>query len=412
MSILEQAAALLQDHTLCDECLGRQFSQLGHGLSNADRGRALRVVLCLQNDATIEYPDLCTLCLNHFLKVDAWAKRALELLAPYEFERYLVGTHVPQFLNEAEEKLRQQHGIVTGEPFKQSFNRAVGKRLGGLIKAQQNRNTNVDFNHPEVTIHVDLTWEKVTHQVNPLYVFGRYRKLLRGIPQTHWPCRQCKGRGCSICQGTGAQYPESVESLIGEPLQRLCEGQSCVLHGAGREDIDARMLGSGRPFIIEIKHPKRRFFEWETVEKQINVAALGKVEVHGLQPVLGSLVGSIKERKAQKRYWMLVRLEKPVDENALQEALHAMLGPIAQRTPQRVAHRRADKVRQRELFDIEGKRVDATTVEVTLTGAGGLYVKELMSGDGGRTTPSLAQNLGVAATVIELDVLDILGEFL
>ena len=29
------------------------------------------------------------------------------------------------------------------------------------------------------------------------------------------------------------------------------------LHAAGREDIDVRMLGDGRPFIIEFENPKK-----------------------------------------------------------------------------------------------------------------------------------------------------------
>jgi tRNA pseudouridine synthase 10 len=29
------------------------------------------------------------------------------------------------------------------------------------------------------------------------------------------------------------------------------------LHAAGREDIDVRMLGTGRPFVFEIINPKK-----------------------------------------------------------------------------------------------------------------------------------------------------------
>ncbi|MFB6172251.1 MAG: tRNA pseudouridine(54/55) synthase Pus10, partial [Haloarculaceae archaeon] len=43
-------------------------------------------------------------------------------------------------------------------------------------------------------------------------------------------------------------------------------------------------------------------------------------------------------------------------------------------------------------------------------GEGGLYVKELVSGDEGRTDPSLAGLLGVGATVTALDVLAVEGE--
>ncbi len=40
---------------------------------------------------------------------------------------------------------------------------------------------------------------------------------------------------------------------------------------------------------------------------------------------------------------------------------------------------------------------------------GGLYVKELVSGDEGRTKPNLAENLGVKAKIAELDVIKIEG---
>jgi tRNA pseudouridine synthase 10 len=47
---------------------------------------------------------------------------------------------------------------------------------------------------------------------------------------------------------------------------------------------------------------------------------------------------------------------------------------------------------------------------VDVHGEGGLYVKELVSGDDGRTEPSLAGLLGVEATVTALDVLTVEGE--
>jgi tRNA pseudouridine synthase 10 len=51
---------------------------------------------------------------------------------------------------------------------------------------------------------------------------------------------------------------------------------------------------------------------------------------------------------------------------------------------------------------------DTATVEIH--GEGGLYVKELVSSDEGRTQPSLAGELGVEATVTALDVLTVEGE--
>jgi len=54
------------------------------------------------------------------------------------------------------------------------------------------------------------------------------------------------------CGGTGKMYPESVEELSSKPLLEAADGESTSFHASGREDIDARMLGTGRPFVIEV----------------------------------------------------------------------------------------------------------------------------------------------------------------
>jgi len=42
-----------------------------------------------------------------------------------------------------------------------------------------------------------------------------------------------------------------------------------------------------------------------------------------------------------------------------------------------------------------------------LTCDGGVYVKELVNGDGGRTKPSLSALLGIPVSVLELDVVEV-----
>jgi tRNA pseudouridine synthase 10 len=49
--------------------------------------------------------------------------------------------------------------------------------------------------------------------------------------------------------------------------------------------------------------------------------------------------------------------------------------------------------------------MDARTLELQVRTQAGLYVKELISGDGGRTRPSAAEVLGVPAACAELDVI-------
>src|SRR5207247_6414489 len=117
-------------------------------------------------------------------------------------------------------------------------------------------------------------------QMNSLYLRGRYRKLVRGVPQTRWHCRRCMGKGCARCGGAGKMYPTSVEEVIANEVLRESGGTGHALHGMGREDVDARMLGRGRPFIIEIKEPCRRHFDLGGATAGFQVS--GSAEGHGL----------------------------------------------------------------------------------------------------------------------------------
>jgi len=251
----------------------------------------------------------------------------------------------------------------------------------------------VDFETSHLVILVDFTKKGdkpgLEFQINPLFIEGRYRKLVRGIPQTKWPCRECKGKGCERCNFTGKMYQESVEELISPEFLRESRGSETKFHGAGREDIDVKMLGTGRPFVLEIKEPLRRSLDLKGLEDKVNQSAEGKVEISGLK-----FTG--KERRKQiktsstdtyKIYRALVKVEKDVTPEDM--GLIKSLKLIEQRTPQRVVHRRADIIRKREVRNIEVKKLDDGCLELVIECQGGLYIKELISGDDNRTQPSV-----------------------
>jgi tRNA pseudouridine synthase 10 len=85
---------------------------------------------------------------------------------------------------------------------------------------------------------------------------------------------------------------------------------------------------------------------------------------------------------------------------------------LAQRTPERVAHRRADLVRRRKVIEtrdasVESDDTGVIAVEFTLRCESGTYVKETVHGDDGRTQPSIASLIKAKCTVEWLDVGDI-----
>ncbi len=202
-------------------------------------------------------------------------------------------------------------------------------------------------------------------------------------------------------------YPESVEELIAHEFMVELEGKEHAFHGMGREDIDARMLGNGRPFVLEIKEPKRRHFDPKEMERRVNEFAKGKVEVSDLRPSSKDEVRRIKASRSEKTYVVEVIFESDVDEEKLKKALAMLEGDIEQRTPRRVAHRRADLVRKRRALSVKLLQLEGRKARIEVRGEAGLYIKELMHGDEGRTNPSLAGVLGVLCKVESLDVVEI-----
>ncbi|GAB3017448.1 tRNA pseudouridine(54/55) synthase Pus10 [Natronobiforma cellulositropha] len=434
MRLIEDARAVVEAGPVCDSCLGRPFAARSFGLTNAERGRALRTTLALCDDDPFEPVDPadCWVCEGYAATVDALAETVVAELEGIDFDTYQVGTRVPPLYEENDELLREDAGLETdaGDPLNRDLNREVGRRVGAATGAD------VSFDRPDVLAVLDIggfdplavlageseiTSHVVDVQVNPAFVYGRYRKLERDIPQTEWPCRECGGSGvqlgesgeepCEHCGGSGYMYDTSVEQVVRPHVVAAMDGDEGTFHGAGREDVDALMLGPGRPFVLEVKRPRERSPDVEALERQINEAADGAVEVEGLRLATYEMVERVKGHDASKQYRAVVAFDDPVDEATFETALETLDGAtLEQFTPQRVDHRRANLTRTRTVYEIDGELTGEREATVTLHGEGGLYVKELVSGDDGRTDPSLAGLLETGAVVTALDVLGVEGE--
>ncbi len=405
MEITEQVKSILAYGECCDHCLGRFFGKRSHGLTDDERGRSLKIALALtENLPYTKFSGLCWVCGNFFDAVPEWADRVISSLAGIEFSTFLIGCRVPPLIAENEEMVWSDLSLAEPEPFKSEVNREVGKAVSARI------GKTVDFKKPDVVVILDLSAGLTEVQINSVLFYGRYKKFERGIPQTHWDCRACKGAGCEKCNFTGAQYLDSVEELIGRPVITAFNAKGAVLHGAGREDIDARMIGTGRPFILEVVEPRKRSLDLAELEKEINRTAEGRVSVSIKRWSDRTEVETLKSNKAHKKYRILVEVDGALSADMFANALKTLQGAtIHQRTPERVAHRRADKIRERIVLDIEyaGEQDGKFVVEVL--GEAGLYIKELVSGDGGRTRPSLAEILNRSAHVFSLDVVQVEG---
>jgi tRNA pseudouridine synthase 10 len=246
-----------------------------------------------------------------------------------------------------------------------------------------------------------------------VFVEGRYRKLVRDLPQTVFFCPECKGHPrrrskCTRCEGFGKLTRESVQELIGWVAGAAFKTRKNRFHGAGREDVDVRMLGRGRPFVLELVNPKVHDVDLAAVEAEINRRNEGRLEIVGLHWTEKDRVRVIKETPHAKEYEALVTTEGPVAAEKLR-ALEGKRFVVTQQTPARVAHRRADKARERWIeFRALTSVPETGELRVVLRTEHGTYVKEAIHGEMGATTPSLSQLLGVQCHCKELDVLEIL----
>jgi len=494
----------------CNSCLGRLGGKKRYDQSILQSGEEIRGIVEKGNshlsNVREEIP-LCPFCENLFEEVDLLTDIIYDSISPYQFKRLQLGARFPKSQIEEEDSQRKRYGAGGCDGLKTGLVAEIAKRLNQRLEGVTLVN-----DKPQILALIDVLTLSVDLDVRAHYLYGRYRKLERGIPQTRWPCRACKGRGCERCEMTGLQYAKSVQDLIGNPLLSIFGSEEHAFHGMGREDIDVRCMGRGRPFVIEMKEPKLRKNDPIELMKLINDNAEGSIEITSLRDSNRSEVVRLKDTPAEKSYTIrfkllplneaeytvltapldltkenkgrsknkrkrrgdnkrdntkplpteietesvkpgkdklvlmkkselvamcvelgvkksgtkdelverILNVEEPEietfelpDNDFIIKSIASLEGvKLAQRTPERVAHRRADLVRRRTVFEVHQPVIEimddgSREIEVTMRCESGTYVKETVHGDSGRTQPSIASLLKAKCEVIWLDVGDI-----
>ena len=272
----------------------------------------------------------------------------------------------------------------------------------------------------------------VRARASPLFVGGRYLKLLRDVSQSPFFDEKGDRRGRTSVQ---EEIERVVLPLFSEPALPGgggCDG--CKFVTAGREDLDVRCLGKGRPFILEIANAKLggggppTQGALDAARRRLRESACG-VELGALAMVGKEELAAIKkgETSKQKSYEALCWLpceevddeviasingavqraeeeeeeeegKKGKEENGGKEEAAKGKGLVLkQTTPARVEHRRAMLVRERAIHQMTAARVpgEPNQILLRLRTQAGLYVKEFVHGDGGRTVPSLVDVAGL-----------------
>lgn len=233
----------------------------------------------------------------------------------------------------------------------------------------------------------------------PMFVGGRYNKFSRTLSQTPW-----------IIDGH-RKSESSVEEMICDKMTFLLRADSHKFSSSGREDVDVRMLGNGRPFLVEFLNPRNLSFNSEDlfrVQQEINEATV-EVQVRLLKHVSKKATDVLRkgDEDKTKHYSALIWTPKEIAPENIEFLSDLKLVEVAQKTPIRVLHRRTLATRKRTVYRVTADYVDSHHFTLCLSTQAGTYVKEFVHGDFGRTKPNLRLMMKQDVDILCLDVLNV-----
>lgn len=229
-----------------------------------------------------------------------------------------------------------------------------------------------------------------------VFIAGRYNKFSRCLPQTPW-----------VIDGE-RRMESSVEELIAAPVLSSFRADGFNFSSSGREDVDVRTLGNGRPFAMELLDPHRSKLskeEMKQLQETINNSS-DKIRVRDLQIVSREAMSRMKEGEEDKTksYKALIWTQKPIRSEDIAFIDDIKDLTLDQKTPLRVLHRRALAVRQRVVHHMNTSFLDPHHFYLELKTQAGTYIKEFVHGDFGRTKPNMCVLLETDTDILELDV--------
>ena len=391
----------------CLSCLGRSVGLVGFGLDNRERGLEMANLIEISSGIDTDKELICDsedckICDGLIGEIDNFIDLSCDSISDYSLETFKIGTIVDKDILDTESEFSKIFGLNLSETIKSQLNREIG------IGVLQNLNISARLDRPDSTIIIDTRYDTINLEIKSIFIEGKYNKYDRTIPQTYWPCSKCKGRGCRQCNNTGQLYPDSVQSLVAAPFMKATHSTENLFHGMGREDIDAAMLGSGRPFVLELRRPKVRDIDLDKMQIEINTVNKDRIRASNFKLVSRSRVAELKNTVCDKSYRVDVSVPEGLSIESLKNGAQRLKEKLVkQRTPTRVAHRRADLIRPRFVESVKVLSFEQGMVELEIKAQHGTYIRELVSGDMGRTVPSFSSLVDGACKVEVLDVLNL-----
>jgi len=237
---------ILKNYNLCEYCTGRLISKIVGKPSSKSLGK--KYLIKYKKTSTTK----CYICKNLFENLDFMLSNIYEKSDDVDFKTFNLGIILKNSFLERDDLIKSKFKLKGIENIKFGVSAEIIKKISRRTKSKR------IVDNPDLFIQANFKDESCTIRTKPIFVYGRYNKKIRKLPQKQVLCKSCNGIGCHNCNFDGLETLESVESNISNFLIKKFDGNQVKINWIGGEDQSSLVLGDGRPFFAKILNPKRR----------------------------------------------------------------------------------------------------------------------------------------------------------
>lgn len=417
ITIIDKAIEILKKYSLCDRCLGRLFGYLGKGMSNLERGKALKTIVLLeinrriqegiidndiaktimlnmQIDNMIEYLEIdkelemrsCYICGN---MLDKWIEEFPHIIVPKLLElhisSFVIGVSLAQDYVSREEQLAREFGLRYWESVKRELKREIGKRVASISSLKP------VFDNPDVVVVINPLNRDISIYYPSLILYGYYWKYGRGI-----------SKNVKINKSGQRKYSLAIEDAIRYACNTI-NAAGYKFYTIGRNSADVRIIGGGEPIAIESKVLDKRI-DIDLVEKALNSFTPWikfSIRMRINRSFISRLLNS--STTLRKIYRAIMYTSMPItDKNIINKLESIFHNKIIEQKPKISIRKKSLK---KKIYNIKIIPITQQLFEVLIECDEGLSITELISGSKGETSLSFTNILGYSVKCLMLDIL-------
>lgn len=353
---LVQSKQISKDYAFCKNCTRRLFSKK------------------IQSKST-----KCYICKNMFETLQTHVEKMIEISSNFQFSTFVVGAILKPSFVDRDDSIRSKFRLRGIDSLKTELTREISKEF------QKKTKKKIDYQNPDVTFTVNFKNDSHEIRSKPIFLFGRYTKKSRDIPQKQKSCENCNGKGCISCAQHGISEFDSVEGKISKYLFEKLGAMQAKITWIGGEDKKSLVLGRGRPFFVKLINPKKRKIQpiKKVNLKEISISNLKKINQIPKAPI-----------SFKSKIQIQITSNDTIDSSVLKNLKSISKAPI-------LVRERPGKEAAKSVYESSYKKISPNSFSLNLVVDGGLPIKRFVEGDS--VIPNISELLDLNCKCKEFD---------